>query len=158
MPKKIEGGSDLWRTPDSLWSILDAQYHFTIDLCASEKDKKTKLFTNNLEKFIQAGEFSDDMIAWINPPFSLARKLLPMATNLPFPVVGIYRSDNQESEVWQDHLFQEADWFFYLKGRVKYEDPFGTRQSPMFPSVLWGKDVPPPEGLYGQCLINNVNT
>jgi hypothetical protein len=157
MPKKIEGGSDNWRTPQVLWDTLHAQYGFTIDLCASDKDAKTNLFTNNLEKFVQAGEFSGDTVAWINPPFSLARKLIPIAISLPFPIVGIYRSDNQEGGVWQDHLFQKADWFFYLKSRVKYEDPFGTRKSPMFPSVLWGKGVPPPKGLYGQCLINNNN-
>lgn len=147
MPKKIEGGSDNWRTPQELWDLLNSQYHFSIDLCASKNDAKTKKFLTNLSKdSIPPGE-----IAWINPPFSKAKNLIPIPLDLDAAVVGIYRSDNTENALWQDHIFKKADWVFFLRGRVKYEDPFGTRQSPMFPSALWGKGVPPPEGLNGYC-------
>lgn len=149
MPKKIEGSSDNWMTPRDFWLHLHSQYGFDIDLCSVEKDAKTERFVSNLAEFKPDKYFG---CAWINPPFSKARKLIPIALGFDFPVVGIYRCDNQETEVWQNVIFQKADWVFYLRGRVRYEDPFGTRQSPMFPSALWGKGVPPPTGLEGVCL------
>jgi hypothetical protein len=148
MPKKIEGGSDNWRTPQDLWNTLNAQYGFTIDLCASKQDAKTEKYISSLEIDL----VPPDSIAWINPPFSKVKQLLPIVLKDNYPVVGIYRADNFETKIWQEHILQKADWLFFFSGRIRYEDPFGTRQSPMFPSVLWGKRLPEPIGLQGVCV------
>ena len=148
MPKKIEGGSDNWRTPQVLWDTLHAQYGFTIDLCACDKDTKTTTYISNLGIEL----VPKDAIAWINPPFSKVKQLLPIVLNDNYPVVGIYRADNFEAKIWQEQLLKKADWVFLFSGRVRYEDPFGTRQSPMFPSALWGRGLPEPTGLQGVCV------
>lgn len=139
MPKKVAGSSDLWRTPQELWENLNSGYRFGIDLCASKKDSKCEMFCTDI---LSMHKPIDTKTAWINPPFSKVRAIIPHVIKV-FPwVVGIYRCDNLETEVWQNHILLKCDWVFFFNGRIKYGDPEGIRQSPMFPSALFGKGIP----------------
>jgi len=150
MPKKIKGGSVDWGTPSELFDKLNAQYGFDIDLCSNESNKKCGTEVQQLENFDQELVYK---VGWINPPFSKIRQMLRIALSLKFPVVGIYRCDNLETETWQDIIFSKCDWVLFLKGRVRYEDPVsGDRTSPMFPSALFGKGVKPPEDFFGKLI------
>jgi len=148
MPKRIAGGSDEWETPKELFDKLNKQYGFNIDLCSTESNKKCEIGIQHLQDLNLT-----EGIGWINPPFSKAYEMFNIALKLPFPVVGIYRCDNLESKVWQDIIFKCVDWIIFFRGRTKYEDPFGNRTSPMFPSAIFGKGISPPRGLDGVLII-----
>ena len=68
--------------------------------------------------------------------------------------MAIYRSDNFETQIWQDIIFPNADWIFILKGRLSYEGK-ETISSPRFPSVLIGKGIETPKNIKGTVLYPN---
>jgi len=59
--------TDLWATPQDLFDRLNAEYHFTLDVCAiPENAKCDKYFTPEMD-----GLKCDwkDNICWMNPPY-----------------------------------------------------------------------------------------
>jgi phage N-6-adenine-methyltransferase len=54
-----------WSTPDSLWDILDAEYHFTLDAAASNENAKCDFYDIELDGLKQPWPGT----VWVNPPF-----------------------------------------------------------------------------------------
>jgi len=141
---------DLWRTDQSFWDILNKQYSFKFDCCASLLDSKTKSFSSDFEKIKVV-----NTVAWMNPPFSKARRMFEHFFKVVKKGVAIYRIDNPETRIWQEIIFPNASWVFIPSGRVSYT-PFdidirngkGTR----FPSALIGLNVDPVKNLKGVIL------
>lgn len=56
-----------WETPQPLFDVLDAEFHFTLDVCADITNAKCSRFysipNNSLFK-----DWSSD-ICWMNPPY-----------------------------------------------------------------------------------------
>ena len=146
---------DLWETKQELFDLLDKQYNFTFDCCASEENKKCVNFTNNFLSIKK--DYLKDDLCWMNPPFSKAREMFEHFFKVVGKGVAIYRCDNLETRVWQDFIFVNADWIFIPKGRIAYtpydlgnmREGNGTR----FPSALIGVGVPPPKELDGFVLV-----
>lgn len=142
---------DGWRTPCEIFDPLDHQYEFTFDCCASEHDKKCDHWHDDFESVdtSEAG-LSEDDVAWMNPPFSIAWRMFEHFFKVIDHGVAIYRCDNLETGLWQKLIFKHADWVFIPKGRVSYEglDGDGAR----FPSALIGVGVEPPIYLIGTVL------
>jgi len=141
---------DLWETEQAFWNKLNKQYNFTFDCCANESNTKTKVWTDNFESIKFVGG-----VAWMNPPFSRARRMFEHFFKVVERGVAIYRVDNPETRIWQEVIFPNATWVFIPKGRISYT-PFdidmrnglGTR----FPSALIGLNVEPPKELRGITL------
>ena len=138
---------DEWETPKLLFIMLNKQYNFTFDCCASEKNHKTENWSNN---FIDI--FWDlKIISWMNPPFSKAKEMFTHFFNVVNKGVAIYRCDNLETQVWQDTILKHADWIFIPKGRISYEGMPG--KGSRFPSALIGIGLPPPKNIKGRLLL-----
>lgn len=60
--------SDEWETPQQLFDSLDAEFHFTLDACATDKNHKCDRYytieDNGLSK-----DWSGECV-WVNPPYS----------------------------------------------------------------------------------------
>lgn len=139
---------DEWETPQELFDILNKQYDFVFDCCATEYNKKCFDFSNN---FLNINYFrSRNFISWMNPPFSKAKEMFEHFFKVVCCGVAIYRCDNLETKIWQDVIFPNADWIFIPKGRVVYEGMEGNGSR--FPSALIGVGVDPPKYLKGVCL------
>ena len=138
---------DNWRTPQRLFDQLNQQYDFRFDCCADAINRKT---TNFSWDFLNV-KHDIEYLCWINPPFSKAYQMLEHFFKVCNKGVGIYRSDNMESKLWQDIILKHSDWILILKGRVNYEGHKG--KGARFPSSLFGVGIPPPEGLNGTVLI-----
>jgi len=144
---------DLWETDTNLWNILNEQYGFDFDCCASEKNSKCERWS---EDFVSIKEL-EHSTAWMNPPFSISKKMFTHFFNVVNEGVAIYRCDNMETYVWQEIILPRATWIFIPKGRVSYEtyetgDMRGGKGS-RFPSALIGIKVEPPRGLSGVVLF-----
>ena len=141
---------DLWETEQSFWDKLHKQYSFDFDCCASKKNRKVTNYSDDFEK-----RDSIYGTAWMNPPFSNARRMFEHFFKIVKRGVAIYRFDNPETKIWQEVIFPNATWVFIPKGRISYT-PFdidmrnglGTR----FPSALIGINVEPPKTLGGITL------
>lgn len=133
---------DGWKTPDWIFCPLDEQFKFEFDCCASIYNSRCSNFSGSFE-----GKRKVKGMAWMNPPFSIARKMFEHFFKIIKRGIAIYRCDNLETEIWQKIIFPHADWIFIPDRRVNYEgfDGEGSR----FPSVLIGIGVDPPKKLNG---------
>lgn len=131
-------GRDIWETPKKLWDGLNNQYGFNFDCCANKENSKCENYSSEFQNII----LSPDIVAWMNPPFSIALDMFEHFFKVINKGVAIYRCDNMETKVWHDIIFKNADWIAIPKGRIRYEGFEGN--SSRFPSALIGKglDVP----------------
>ena len=140
---------DDWETPKELFDLLNKQYKFTFDCCATKNNSKCFASTDNFIKMGVAGRSN-----WMNPPFSKAYEMFEHFFKVVKKGVAIYRCDNMETKVWQEQILKNCDWVFIPKGRVAYHyNPLlregkGTR----FPSALIGIGVAPPQFFKGVTL------
>ena len=69
--KKINpfGGSrrEEWETPQWLFDILDQEFHFTLDVCATQANTKCKRFFTREEDGLK--QSWKEEICWMNPPY-----------------------------------------------------------------------------------------
>ena len=140
---------DTWETPQELFNTLNNQYTFFLDCCANENNSKCPKFcVDFLESYLDWK--GDNMVAWMNPPFSKAREMFEHFFKVVTKGVAIYRCDNLETSIWQEVILKNADWIFIPKGRICYEGMEG--KGSRFPSALIGKGVDLPNHLDGFAL------
>jgi len=137
---------DEWETPQWLFDILDKQYVFYMDWCASEKNKKCESWTDNMVNTAVLPK----TICWMNPPFSKALEMFKEFFKRTPKGVAIYRCDNFETKIWQDIIFPNATWIFIPNKRIAYEGMNGIGSR--FPSALIGLNVGLPKRLKGTIL------
>lgn len=66
----LASGSDEWGTPRPFYEWLDAQLHFTVDVCASPTNRKhPRFWTRRDNGLVQSWEGET---AWCNPPYGRA--------------------------------------------------------------------------------------
>ena len=139
---------DEWETPQEIYVLLDSQYHFSIDCCATNENTKCTVYPEDFLK--TENMFLKDHVAWMNPPFSLAYKMFRHYFSMVDKGVSIYRCDNMETRVWQKEILPNCSWIFVPDKRISYDglDGDGAR----FPSALIGINVPPPNNIRGVLL------
>jgi len=98
---------DGWGTPEKEFGILNNQYHFEFDCCASGDNTKCIIYYTD---FQSVGSVNG--IAWMNPPFSKAREMFRHFFSVVKNGVAIYRCDNLETYVWQNEILPSASWVF----------------------------------------------
>ena len=141
---------DEWETKQSFWNLLNKQYKFGFDCCANPTNTKTSSYSNNFQNIKIINE-----VAWMNPPFSIARKMFEHFFKVVKKGVAIYRIDNPETKIYQEVIFQNADWIFIPKGRINYESykyNRNKRGGTRFPSALIGIGVKYPINIDGVIL------
>ena len=144
---------DLWQTKQELFDLLNRQYQFTFDCCATSKDTKCMKFSSDFLNVTQ-NDLKNE-ICWMNPPFSKAKIMFDHFFKVVKRGVAIYRIDNPETKIWQEVIFPNASWIFVPRGRISYT-PFDVElrdgKGSRFPSALIGLNVEPFNGLDGVFL------
>jgi len=139
---------DSWETPKALWRILNYHYRFEFDCCATSKNTKCKSWSVQFENNF---ELKENLMCWINPPFSKAYEMIRHFFLSVNKGVGIYRCDNIETKVWQNQIFKYSDWVFIFNKRVEYEGQKG--KGARFPSALFGVNCLPPNFKNGKLVF-----
>lgn len=117
--KRFESNTVEWETPDSIFKPLDDEFHFTLDVCATEENAKCKqYFSKEQDAFKQEWKGT----CWMNPPYGNELKkwvrkaydsfandatvvcLLPVRTNTNY---------------WHDYVFPYAE-IRYIRGYPKF--------------------------------------
>lgn len=124
-------GSD-WSTPQDLYDELDNEFHFTLDVCASDWNKKhTNYFSekdNALEK-----DWGNN-ICWMNPPYGkVLNNWMKKAYESNTTVVCLVPSAT-DTAWWHDYVMKGE--IRYLRGRPRFITPEGTWQQTFSPSVI----------------------
>jgi phage N-6-adenine-methyltransferase len=125
------GGSDCWGTPRDFFFTLDAEFQFTVDVCATKENALCqKFFTPEDDGLRQRWEG----VAWMNPPYSDVKTWIAKAyaeSRKGATVVCLVPS-RTDTAWFHDFVMPYAETRF-VRGRLKFG---GSRNSAPFPSML----------------------
>lgn len=115
---RTENSRDDWETPDWLFQILNREFHFTLDLAASDHNTKcNKYFTKDDNALKQ--DITDEIV-FCNPPFFLKDQFVQYAveyskTNTIVMILPVATS----TKLFHQHVIKAAEIRF-IEGRVNY--------------------------------------
>ena len=132
--------NDAWETPQALFGALDAEFRFTLDVCAMPTNSKCGRFYSPRQDGLNQPWAPER--CWMNPPYSAphawVRKAVEEA-NRGALVVALLRCDPSTrwwAEFWnyEQHRPRRAgDEVRFLPHRVRF---VGANGSPNFASVV----------------------
>lgn len=125
--------SDEWETPQQIFDILDAEFNFNLDPCATEKNHKCDTFytaeTNGLlQKWGGCRVFC-------NPPYSNISEWVEKAfreTRNDNTLVVMLIPSRTDTRYFHDYINHRAEVRF-IKGRLKFGE---SKNSAPFPSMI----------------------
>ena len=119
-----------WETPRELFQALDAEFHFTLDVCATEKNHKCeRYFTPEQDGLSQNW---GGQVCWCNPPYG--REIadwVKKATESSATVVMLLPA-RTDTKWFHDFVYGKAEVRF-LRGRVRF---VGADAAAPFPSMI----------------------
>lgn len=132
-----EGRRDDWATPAWLFARLDAEFHFTLDVCATMQNAKCEKFISRTEDGLVTAWYRGlPEVCWMNPPYG--QKNLPawvrkayLEAKLGATVVCLLPS-RTDASWWHDYVMACGEVRF-IRSRVNFDD--GRRKAP-FASVV----------------------
>lgn len=121
-----------WETPQSLFDRLNAEFHFELDVCASEKNAKCACYFT--EKDNGLSKSWKNKVCWMNPPYGweiglwMAKAYQESRDGATVVCLVPARTD---TKWFHDYGFKGEIRF--LKGRVRF---VGSASSAPFPSAI----------------------
>lgn len=140
---------DSWQTPQWLFDWADKRFHFTLDLAASDSNRKCHDYLSidddalevNWLGMMNAFPFG---YYWLNPPYSETGKWLEKCwreEQKGCRIVALIPTPNGES-YWGKYIFGKASEIIFINGRVAFELPDEN-----------GMPVPQSGNTRGSCLV-----
>ena len=129
----MSSSTDLWETPQDLFDSLNAEFGFTLDVCAlPENAKCEKYFTPEIDGLSQRWEG----VCWVNPPYGREigkwiQKAYESSERWGSLVVCLVPS-RTDTQWWHNHVMSSAE-IRLIKGRLKFG---GCKNSAPFPSAI----------------------
>ena len=125
--------SDEWETPQNLFDILNEEFNFDLDVCATSFNTKCEhYFTKEENGLLQSWSGK----CWMNPPYGRAiglwmKKAYEYAIGGGGIVVCLVPA-RTDTKWWQDYAMQASEIRF-IAGRVRFGD---SQNSAPFPSAI----------------------
>ena len=129
--------TDLWATPQAFFDRYNAQYHFTLDVCAlPENAKCDRYFTPEIDGLAQ--DWSGE-VCWMNPPYGRQIGAWVKKAATSGSVVVCLLPSRTDTRGWHDWVLPYGRIEF-IKGRLKFG---GAKNAAPFPSaiVVFGEDT-----------------
>jgi len=119
---------DDWETPQELFDELDREFHFTLDVCATEDNAKCDRFYTK-ENDGLSKDWLDEMV-FMNPPYGREiGKWVEKASQYKVAALLPARTD---TKWFHDYIYNKAEIRF-IKGRLKFSN---SKNSAPFPSMI----------------------
>lgn len=124
--------TDMWATPQALFDSLNAEFNFTVDVCAvPENAKCAKFFSPQIDGLSQ--EWNG--VCWCNPPYGReigkwVRKAF--ISYLHGAKVVMLLPARTDTKWFHDYIYGKAEIRF-IRGRLKFNDGKGSAP---FPSMV----------------------
>lgn len=125
--------TDDWPTPSYVFDKLDAEFHFTLDVCADDQNHKAdRYYTKEIDGLSQQWEG----VCWMNPPNGRSighwvKKAFESARGGGAIVVCLLPA-RTDTRWWRDYVMRASELRF-ISGRVKFGN---ASQGAPFPSVI----------------------
>ncbi|MDQ3829163.1 MAG: phage N-6-adenine-methyltransferase [Candidatus Tectomicrobia bacterium] len=124
--------TDAWETPAVLFQALDAEFGFTLDVCADQTNAKcAQYFTEAVDGLQQRWTG----ICWMNPPYGaeIGRWVQKAFEASLYGATVVCLLPARVDTRWWHHYVTHASAVRYLKGRLKFG---GQTNSAPFPSAV----------------------
>lgn len=125
--------TDEWATPQELFNQLNDEFHFTVDVCASEENAKVnKYFTKDQDGLNQ--DWSDEIV-WCNPPYG--RTVTQWVRKAYEHFIGggkavLLLPARTDTRWFHEYVYGKAEIRF-IKGRIKYGN---AKWNAPFPTMI----------------------
>ena len=145
-------GKDDWMTPPEIFDPLHTEFHFTLDVAASEPNLLPRWLgpDSRIAEDALAVSWAGE-VCFLNPPYTQVAKFVEhaaIARREGATVVALIPA-RTDTRWWHEFIWDRlrGTWYpgvsgRFIKGRVKFIDPHGSkRNSAPFPSVIviWRK-------------------
>ena len=124
--------SNEWATPKDLFDILDEEFLFTLDPCATKDNAKcAKFYTKEDDGLAQSWE---NEVVFMNPPYGKEiRYWIEKAyrESLRGAVVVCLIPARPDTTYWWEFIFPYASDITFVKGRMRFS---GSKKFAPFPS------------------------
>lgn len=123
-----------WETPTPLFELLDSEFHFDLDVCATKENAKcTKFYTVAEDGLKQEWQGR----CWMNPPYGRAiakwvKKAYESVQETAELVVCLVPS-RTDTGWWHDYVIAHADEVRYIRGRLRFGN---SNDNAPFPSAI----------------------
>ena len=125
---EAEDRRQTWGTPQALFDVLHAEYHFTVDACASPYNRKLdRYWSRDDDAFAQ--EVSGERL-WCNPPYRDVPSWIELCSGAQFAALLLpVRSDREWWREWKPKC--EVHYFVgeAPERRIQFVPPPGVEQS-----------------------------
>ena len=125
--------SDLWRTPSTLFTLLDSEFHFDLDPCCLKESALCDIFYTPLENGLKQ-DWSGHRV-FCNPPYSDITawvKKCYFESRKPNTLVVMLIPARTDTAYFHDWIYGRAELRF-IRGRLHFNDEKGAAP---FPSVI----------------------
>ena len=129
--------TDLWATPQEFFDELDAEFHFTLDPCATPENAKCKKFYTRQENGLQKNWGGGGGIVFCNPPYG--REIYKWVkkcyeeSKKPGTTVVLLIPARTDTRYFHEFIYHKAREIRLIKGRLKFGN--ATASAP-FPSMV----------------------
>lgn len=131
----FSSATDEWATPQRLFDDLDAEFHFTLDACATDANAKCERYYTREDDGLHQ-DWSGECV-WCNPPYGnvisqWVEKCSEEAKKPNTTIVALLPS-RTDTRWFHDHIYNKAKEIRFIKGRLKFND---CKRSAPFPSMI----------------------
>lgn len=110
-----------WATPDSIWLPLHAEFHFTMDVCATRENARCLSYWTKEHDGLQQVWGG---VCWMNPPYGrdLPRWLAKALAESSRGVTTVALIPARTNTAWFHELCLKQAEVRFVKGRPKFGD------------------------------------
>ncbi len=131
----FSSATDDWATPQSFFDQLDAEFHFTLDPCASAANAKCRKFYTAQDNGLMQDWGGE--VVFCNPPYG--RKIFDWVKKCyeesckPNTTVVMLIPARTDTRYFHEFIYHRATEIRFIRGRLKFGD--GKAPAP-FPSMV----------------------
>lgn len=132
----FSSNSDEWETPPDLFSKLDKEFHFNLDLAASVKNTKCAHFCSEQNSGLDGLISGKLWNIWCNPPYSQIGKWVERCAELSHSVgvVVMLILSRTDTRWFHEYIYKKPNVEIrFIKGRLRFS---GSKNSAPFPSMV----------------------
>lgn len=129
----FSGSSDEWSTPEETFQALDAEFHFTLDPCATDQNHKCTLYYTQKENGLLQNWGGQSVFC--NPPYSQIGTWVEKAyreASKDHTLVVLLIPSRTDTKYFHDFIYQRSEIRF-VRGRLKFGE--AIHNAP-FPSMI----------------------
>lgn len=131
----FSSATDLWATPQDFFDKLNAEFHFTLDPCATAENAKCKKFYTMAEDGLKQDWEGETVFC--NPPYGRAIcdwvKKCYTESKKPGTVVVALIPARTDTRYFHEFVYHKAKEIRFVKGRLKFGN---SKTNAPFPSMV----------------------